>query len=48
MAEQARKILALVDQDTGEFEEVYRANYAFDGAHINVGIRKGRELASAD
>ncbi|MFC7884780.1 MarR family transcriptional regulator [Streptomyces sp. NPDC057376] len=47
MAEQARKILALVDQDTGEFEEVHRANYAFDGAHINVGIRKGRELASA-
>ncbi|MFH9575664.1 MarR family transcriptional regulator [Streptomyces sp. NPDC017454] len=47
MTEQARKILALVDQDTGEFEEVHRANYAFDGAHINVGIRKGRELASA-
>ncbi|MFC8869368.1 MarR family transcriptional regulator [Streptomyces sp. NPDC057148] len=47
MAEQARRILALVDQDTGEFEEVHRANYAFDGAHINVGIRKGRELASA-
>ncbi|MCQ4200368.1 MarR family transcriptional regulator (plasmid) [Streptomyces sp. NA03103] len=47
MAEQARKILALVDQDTGEFEEVPRASYAFDGAHINVGIRKGRELASA-
>ncbi|MDG9695063.1 replication initiation protein, RepL1 [Streptomyces sp. Alain-F2R5] len=47
MTEQARKILALVDQDTGEFEEVHRASYAFDGAHINVGIRKGRELASA-
>ncbi|MFH8977951.1 MarR family transcriptional regulator [Streptomyces sp. NPDC017890] len=47
MTEQARKILALVDQDTGEVEEVHRANYAFDGAHINVGIRKGRELASA-
>ncbi|MGY5103018.1 MarR family transcriptional regulator [Streptomyces sp. 900105245] len=47
MAQQARRILALVDQDTGEVEEVQRANYAFDGAHINVGIRKGRELASA-
>ncbi|MET9854605.1 MarR family transcriptional regulator [Streptomyces sp. NPDC006450] len=47
MAESARsKILALVDPDTGVMEEVPRAPYAFDGPHINVGIRRGRQLAS--
>ncbi|MGW6709029.1 MarR family transcriptional regulator [Streptomyces sp. NPDC054956] len=29
-------------------EEVPRAPYAFGGPHINVGIRRGRRLASAD
>jgi hypothetical protein len=49
MAQPARsKILALVDPDTGVIEEVPRAPYAFDGPHINVGIRRGRQLASAD
>lgn len=47
MAQAARKVLALFDRDTGEVEEVPRAPYAFDGPHINVGIRRGRELASA-
>lgn len=47
MAQAARKILALVDEGTGEIEEVERAPYAFGGPHINVGIRRGRMLASA-
>ncbi|MFJ7270877.1 winged helix-turn-helix domain-containing protein [Streptomyces sp. NPDC099050] len=49
MAKSVRsKVLALVDPDTGVVEEVPRAPYAFDGPHINVGIRRGRRLASAD
>ncbi|MFJ5680739.1 MarR family transcriptional regulator [Streptomyces sp. NPDC093097] len=47
MGQAARKLLAFVDRDTGVIEEVPRAGYAFDGPHINVGIRRGRELASA-
>ncbi|MGW0033101.1 MarR family transcriptional regulator [Streptomyces sp. NPDC003314] len=46
MAQEA-KVLALVNRETGEVEELPRAPYAFDGPHINVGILKGRELASA-
>ncbi|MFI6055440.1 MarR family transcriptional regulator [Streptomyces violascens] len=46
MAKAARKVLALVDEETGQYSEVQRAAYAFDGPHINVGIRKGRQLAS--
>lgn len=49
MAASARsKILAVVDPDTGAVEEVPRAPYAVDGPHINVGIRRGRQLASGD
>jgi len=47
MPEAARKVLAYVDRETGEVEELPRAPYAFDGPHVNVGIRRGRELASA-
>lgn len=47
MAQAARKYLAFVDRDTGEVEELPRAAYAFDGPHVNVGIRRGRELAAA-
>lgn len=47
MPEAARKVLAYVNRDTGEVEEVPRAPYAFDGPHVNVGIPRGRELASA-
>jgi DNA-binding CsgD family transcriptional regulator len=47
MPEAARKVLAWLDRETGEVEELPRAPYAFDGPHINVGIRSGRELASA-
>lgn len=47
MAQAARKYLALIDEGTGEIEEVERAAYAFGGPHINVGIRRGRALASA-
>ncbi|WP_328335876.1 MULTISPECIES: helix-turn-helix domain-containing protein [unclassified Streptomyces] len=50
MAQPAKKVLYALDQRTGELEEapeVPRAPYAFDGPHINVGIRRGRELASA-
>ncbi|MET9725485.1 MarR family transcriptional regulator [Streptomyces zaomyceticus] len=46
MAREAAQVLALVNQETGEVKELPRAPYAFDGQHINVGIRKGRELAS--
>ncbi|MEU8764285.1 MarR family transcriptional regulator [Streptomyces sp. NPDC048659] len=48
MAQEAAEVLALVNRKTGEVKELPRAPYAFDGQHINVGIRKGRELASAD
>lgn len=48
MPEAARKVLAYVDRETGEVEELPRAAYAFDGPHVNVGIRRGRELASAE
>ncbi|WP_420082792.1 winged helix-turn-helix domain-containing protein (plasmid) [Streptomyces sp. JL4002] len=49
MAQPARrKFLAVVDEDTGAVEELPRAPYAFGGPHINVGIRRGRQLACAD
>ncbi|WP_030643948.1 MULTISPECIES: MarR family transcriptional regulator [Streptomyces] len=47
MGQPARKVLTYLDRLTGELEEVPQAPYAFDGPHINVGIRRGRELASA-
>ncbi|MFI7012233.1 MarR family transcriptional regulator [Streptomyces sp. NPDC050145] len=59
MAEPARQFFALVDAQTGEMTEagepedsggrqqVVRDPYGFDGPHINVGIRRGRALASA-
>ncbi|CAL9656253.1 winged helix-turn-helix domain-containing protein [Streptomyces sp. enrichment culture] len=47
MPEAARKVLAWVDRDTGEVEEVPRTPYAFDGPHVNVGIRRGRQMLSA-
>jgi DNA-binding CsgD family transcriptional regulator len=42
----ARTFLARVNPETGEIEDVERAPYAFDGPHINVGIKRGRRLAS--
>uniref|UniRef100_UPI0004C52B23 MarR family transcriptional regulator n=1 Tax=Streptomyces exfoliatus TaxID=1905 RepID=UPI0004C52B23 len=46
MAAVRGRVLAFVDPATGEMEEIPQAPYAFDGPHINVGIRRGRELAS--
>jgi hypothetical protein len=46
MAAAKRKILGHLDERSGEFEELPRSPYAFDGPHINVGIRNGRTLAS--
>ncbi|WP_240958267.1 MULTISPECIES: MarR family transcriptional regulator [Streptomyces] len=36
-----------MDRTTGEVEELPRTPYAFDGPHVNVGITRGREMASA-
>lgn len=47
MAQQAGRLLGHLNQETGEFEELHRSPYAFDGQHVNVGIRRGRELAAA-
>ncbi|MFJ2745282.1 MarR family transcriptional regulator [Streptomyces sp. NPDC087440] len=47
-AARRRETYGVLDEETGEFKEKPQAPYAFDGPHINVGIRSARALASGD
>lgn len=46
MAKAERWIPGALNEETGQFKELERAPYAFEGPHLNVGIRNGRKLAA--